>query len=163
MQSGWSAAPCMHSEAHQASSSRCTHLLGVRVTLLSSPSPLVLDCLPNGHRQVCLTENPKSYSTWHHRKWVVLQGHTDLQREMKLVNRCGTPSQSKSVKVNAGTVGSSARNCVRVMFCVLGQCCRLHCNTTVCVGCRRPRCWWCVLALCGGMSAETLSSSNRLY
>jgi hypothetical protein len=44
--------------------------------------------LTNHHQQACLTENPKSYSTWHHRKWVVLQGHADLQREMKLVNRC---------------------------------------------------------------------------
>eukprot|EP00879_Flechtneria_rotunda_P012814 GHRR01013380.1.p1 GENE.GHRR01013380.1~~GHRR01013380.1.p1 ORF type:complete len:149 (+),score=36.73 GHRR01013380.1:268-714(+) len=40
--------------------------------------------------QACLLENPKSYSTWHHRKWVVLQGLADLQKELKLVARYST-------------------------------------------------------------------------
>lgn len=37
--------------------------------------------------QACLQENPKSYSTWHHRKWVVLKGLADLNAELKLVSR----------------------------------------------------------------------------
>jgi geranylgeranyl transferase type-2 subunit alpha len=37
--------------------------------------------------QACLTENPKSYSTWHHRKWVVAQGLAPLERELQLVSR----------------------------------------------------------------------------
>lgn len=34
----------------------------------------------------CLKENPKSYSTWHHRKWVINWGKADLNQELKLVN-----------------------------------------------------------------------------
>ncbi|GFR50411.1 hypothetical protein Agub_g12628, partial [Astrephomene gubernaculifera] len=37
--------------------------------------------------QACLTENPKSYSTWHHRKWVVARGLAPLERELGLVAR----------------------------------------------------------------------------
>ncbi|PNW81017.1 hypothetical protein CHLRE_07g339350v5 [Chlamydomonas reinhardtii] len=37
--------------------------------------------------QACLMENPKSYSAWHHRKWVVGQGLAPLERELQLVTR----------------------------------------------------------------------------
>ncbi|GLC34312.1 hypothetical protein PLESTB_000743300 [Pleodorina starrii] len=37
--------------------------------------------------QSCLMENPKSYSTWHHRKWVVAQGLAPLERELQLISR----------------------------------------------------------------------------
>lgn len=56
--------------------------LSVNATYQHTPSTPSLHTL-----QACLTENPKSYSAWHHRKWVVLQEHADLQKEMKLVNR----------------------------------------------------------------------------
>lgn len=38
--------------------------------------------------QACLMENPKSYSTWHQRKWIVAQGVADLTHELQLVSRC---------------------------------------------------------------------------
>lgn len=37
--------------------------------------------------QACLMENPKSYSSWHHRKWVVSHGLCSLEAELQLVAR----------------------------------------------------------------------------
>lgn len=37
--------------------------------------------------QACLMENPKSYSSWHHRKWVVVAGNCDLEKELALIAR----------------------------------------------------------------------------
>ncbi|KAK9815813.1 hypothetical protein WJX72_010090 [[Myrmecia] bisecta] len=37
--------------------------------------------------EAALRKHIKSYATWHHRKWVVQKGLTDLQEELKLVSR----------------------------------------------------------------------------
>lgn len=35
--------------------------------------------------EAALQKNPKSYATWHHRKWLVQLGLVSLERELKLV------------------------------------------------------------------------------
>ena len=40
----------------------------------------------------CLAENPKSYSAWHHRKWIVSKGLCSLEKELALVSRYLTVS-----------------------------------------------------------------------
>lgn len=39
--------------------------------------------------QACLSENPKSYSTWHHRKWVTGFRLNTLEHELQLINKVG--------------------------------------------------------------------------
>ena len=34
-----------------------------------------------------LRKNPKAYQAWHHRRWVVVQGKTSLEHELKLVSQ----------------------------------------------------------------------------
>jgi len=36
----------------------------------------------------CLLEQPKSYGTWHHRRWVVERAPPDLPAELDLVSKC---------------------------------------------------------------------------
>lgn len=40
--------------------------------------------------QRALASNPKSYASWHHRAWAVVQGGADLEAEMVLVRRYAT-------------------------------------------------------------------------
>lgn len=37
--------------------------------------------------QKALAVNPKSYATWHHRRWVVVTGGADLEAELALVHK----------------------------------------------------------------------------
>ena len=37
--------------------------------------------------EAALLENPKSYSAWYHRLWIMRKGLTSLQDELKNVNR----------------------------------------------------------------------------
>lgn len=40
----------------------------------------------------CLLAQPKSYGTWHQRRWVIEKGHTDLDTELRLVDKCAAES-----------------------------------------------------------------------
>ena len=35
-----------------------------------------------------LRKNPKSYASWHHRRWVIEKGLTPLERELQLLAQC---------------------------------------------------------------------------
>ncbi len=48
---------------------------------------LLMHACCRAHASPCHQENPKSYSTWHHRKWVVAQGLCSLERELALISK----------------------------------------------------------------------------
>jgi geranylgeranyl transferase type-2 subunit alpha len=37
--------------------------------------------------EVALQKNPKAYSAWHHRRWLVQLGVVSLERELKIVTK----------------------------------------------------------------------------
>lgn len=40
--------------------------------------------------ETALRKNPKSYSTWHYRRWVVSKQLTPLEHELELIGKCVT-------------------------------------------------------------------------
>eukprot|EP00238_Polyblepharides_amylifera_P012522 CAMPEP_0196584788 /NCGR_PEP_ID=MMETSP1081-20130531/48475_1 /TAXON_ID=36882 /ORGANISM="Pyramimonas amylifera, Strain CCMP720" /LENGTH=459 /DNA_ID=CAMNT_0041906131 /DNA_START=56 /DNA_END=1435 /DNA_ORIENTATION=+ len=66
-------------------------LMHLHSTRSSSPAPAPAPCaLLDAELALverALHKNPKSYGAWHHRKWVVAQGQSDLQRELVLCGR----------------------------------------------------------------------------
>ena len=42
----------------------------------------------------CLEEHPKSYSAWHHRRWVVQRAEVDLEQELRTLEECASEDKS---------------------------------------------------------------------
>lgn len=40
--------------------------------------------------ETALRKNPKSYSTWHYRRWIVSKKLTPLEHELELIGKCAT-------------------------------------------------------------------------
>jgi geranylgeranyl transferase type-2 subunit alpha len=47
----------------------------------------------------CLQAQPKSYGSWYQRRWVVEKGHTDLEAELQLVDKCAASHISDIITI----------------------------------------------------------------